>query len=68
MEFRSRQKVEEEHSELESCFELLYGVMLLKMQGCEVSADTQRAVETISTFLGMLSDYYQKERADQLEL
>ncbi|MCH5178562.1 MAG: DUF4924 family protein [Prevotellaceae bacterium] len=68
VEFRSRQQTDSEHHELESCFELLYGVMLLKMQGREVSADTQRAVETISAFLGMLSDYYQKERADQLEL
>lgn len=67
VEFRSRQKVEEEHSELESCFELLYGVMLLKMQGREVSADTQRAVETVSAFLGMLSDYYHKDRQQALE-
>lgn len=67
VEFRSRQQTDSEHHELESCFELLYGVMLLKMQGREVSVDTQRAVETVSAFLGMLSDYYHKDRQQALE-
>ena len=55
------------HTELESCFECLYGVMLLKMQGRELSNDTAKAVETISTFLGSLSDYYIKDRMEPLE-
>ena len=67
VEFRSRQQTEDGHPELESCFELFYGVMLLKMRGRDISADTRQAVETISTFLGMLSDYYQKDRQQALE-
>lgn len=53
--------------ELESCFEILYGVMLLKMQKKTVSADTQKAVEDISKLLGMLSDYYIQDKQGTLK-
>ena len=68
VELRSKQPVNSERSELESCFELLYGVMLLKMQGREISADTAKAVETISCFLGSLSEYYEKDRQEPLDM
>ena len=44
-----------------------HGVMLLKMQGRKVSTDTAKAVETVSAFLGSLSDYYKKEKEGLLE-
>ncbi len=53
--------------ELESCFEILYGVMLLKMQKKVVSADTQKAVADISKLLGMLSDYYVQDKQGNLK-
>lgn len=53
--------------ELESCFEILYGVMLLKMQKKAVSADTQKAVADISKLLGMLSDYYTQDKQGNLK-
>lgn len=53
--------------ELESCFEILYGVMLLKMQKKAVSADTQKAVVDISKLLGMLSDYYMQDKQGNLK-
>ena len=53
--------------ELESCFEILYGVMLLKMQKKAVSADTQKAVADISKLLGMLSDYYMQDKQGNLK-
>ena len=53
--------------ELESCFEILYGVMLLKMQKKAVSADTQKAVADISKLLGMLSDYYMQDKQSNLK-
>ena len=53
--------------ELESCFEILYGVMLLKMQKKAVSADTQKAVADISKLLGMLSDYYMQDKQGHLK-
>lgn len=67
VELRAKQSDAEEHSELETCFEMLYGVMLLKMQKHEISADTAKAVETVSAFLGSLSDYYKKDKEELLE-
>lgn len=55
-------------SELENCFEALYGVLLLKLQKREISEGTLQAVKAISQFLGILSDYYKKDKAGELEL
>lgn len=48
--------------ELETCFEILYGVMLLKLQHKEISQDTLTAVTDISKLLGLLSDYYKQDK------
>lgn len=48
--------------ELETCFEAVYGVMLLKLQKKTISRETTQAVEAISSFLSMLANYYDKER------
>lgn len=58
---------EVEESELSTCFDALYGVMLLRLQKKEVTADTERAVKEISTYLGQLSDYYFKDKKEPLE-
>lgn len=55
-------------SELENCFEVLYGVLLLKLQKRDISEGTLQAVKSISQLLGLLSDYYKKDRAGELEL
>ena len=55
-------------SELENCFEVLYGVLLLKLQKRDISEGTLQAVKAISQLLGLLSDYYKKDRAGELEL
>ena len=44
--------------ELETCFEALYGILLLKLQKKEISEETRKAQEAISTLLAMLSNYY----------
>ena len=41
--------------------------MMLRMQKKEISADTERAVKEITTFIGMLSDYYIKNRDEGLD-
>lgn len=56
-----------EKPELETCFEALYGVLLLRMQQKTVSEGTQKAVEAISSMLSMLANYYHKEKAGELE-
>ena len=54
--------------ELEICFEALYGVMLLKLQKKEVSADTEKAIKEISSFLSLLANYYDKDKKGELKL
>ena len=68
VELRSHQPHADQTNEIESCFELLYGVTLLKMKGSTVSQDTLQASQTISTFIGMLSEYYHKNLKEPLEL
>lgn len=55
------------HGEIETCFDALYGVMMLKLQKKEISEDTQRAVKEITTFIGLLNDYYFKDKEKPLE-
>lgn len=57
-----------EKSEIENCFDALYGLMLLRLQGKPVSEETKKAMDSISTFIGMLSDYYKKEKEEGLDL
>ena len=54
--------------ELETCFEALYGVLLLRLQKKSVSEATAKAVETISSLLSMLANYYEKDRKGELKL
>ena len=61
VELRSKNGQKEE-PELETCFEALYGVMLLRLQKKEVSAETTKAIEAISGFLSLLANYYDKDK------
>lgn len=62
-----RNRGDKDISEIETCLNALYGVMMLRLQQKEVSPQTQNAVKEISTFLGMLSDYYIKDKTEGLE-
>ena len=53
--------------ELETCFEALYGILLLKLQKKEISEETRKAQEAISTLLAMLSNYYIEDKKGELE-
>ena len=44
-----KNKKEEEKSEIETCFDALYGVMLLRLQHKDISPDTAHAVKEITT-------------------
>lgn len=67
VELRNKSGKKEE-PELETCFEALYGMMLLKLQKKEVSADTTKAIEGISSFLSLLANYYDKDKKGELKL
>lgn len=66
VELRNRGAKKEEH-EIETCFNSLYGVMMLRLQKKEITPNTEHAVKEISTFIGMLSDYYKKDKEEGLK-
>lgn len=57
---------EEKAGEIETCLNALYGIMLLRMQGKEISKETMQAITQISRFLAMLSGYYKKDFNNEL--
>ncbi len=57
-----------EAGELQICLEMLYGLLLLRLQKKEISPETERSAKDISTLLGQLSDYYRKDQEAPLEL
>ena len=56
-----------QENEIETCFNSLYGVMLLRLQHKDISPDTLHAVKEISNFIGMLADYYKKDKEEGLK-
>lgn len=61
-----RNKGHKEQNEILTCLEALYGTMLLRLQKKEISPDTLHAIKEITTFIGMLSDYYLKDKEEGL--
>lgn len=66
VELRNRGANKEE-GEVETCLNLLYGVMMLRLQKKEITTNTEHALKEVSTFIGMLSDYYKKDKEEPLE-
>ena len=62
-----RNKGDKDVNEIENCLDALYGVMLLRLQQKPVSDETESAIRKITTFIGMLSDYYIKDRTEGLD-
>lgn len=67
VELRKR-GADKEENEIETCFNALYGVMMLRLQNKPVSPDTEHAIKEITTFIGMLNDYYMKDKQGELKL
>ena len=57
-----------EEPELETCFDALYGILLLKLQKKEISEETKKAQEAITALLSMLSTYYLEDKKGELEI
>ena len=53
----------EEKGEIERGLEVLYGVMMLRLQRREISAETSAAVDCIAKWIALLSEYYKKEKS-----
>ena len=62
-----RNRGDKDLTEIETCLNALYGVMMLRLQHKDISPDTKHAIDEITTFLGMLSDYYKKDTTEGLD-
>lgn len=52
--------------EIETCFNALYGMLMLRLQSKEVTDDTRQAITQISRFLALLTKDYHLDREDKL--
>ena len=66
VQLRATLPEEQRPSELETCFNALYGVMLLHLQGKEITQDTVAAISQISHFIGLLAAYYKRDEEKPL--
>lgn len=48
--------------EIETCFNALYGMLMMRLQKKEISGDTENAMTQISKFVSLLASYYHKDR------
>ena len=62
-----RNKGDKEVGEIETCMNALYGTMLLRLQKKDITPNTEHAIKEITTFIGMLSDYYIKDKTESLK-
>ena len=67
VELRGKSAESQEKGEIENCFDALYGTMLLRAQKKEISPETATAIDNIAKFIALLSDYYQKDKAGEVE-
>ena len=58
----------EELPELETCFNAIYGYLVLRMKGEKISDETMEAVRQISAFLAILAEKYRADMNGELEL
>lgn len=52
---------ENKSGEIESCFNILYGILLLRLQNKEISKETLEAANIISRFIAHLAAYFIKD-------
>ncbi len=62
-----RNKGEKKISEIETCLNALYGTMMLRLKKKTISPETEHAIKEISTLIGMLSDYFAKDKTEGLK-
>lgn len=52
--------------EIETCFNALYGILILRLQQKEISPETAKAVGQISKFIALLATYFHLDESDKL--
>lgn len=68
VEFRQKSGATAAVNDVELALNMMYEILLLRLQKREISEGTQAAVSQISRFLAVLSDLYKKDENDELEL
>lgn len=63
-----KQQTDSQISDIEVCFNFLYGILLLRMKKAEISSETLRAQEEISKFMVLLAKNYNLYSTGELEL
>jgi len=63
-EFREKSKATRENNDIEVCLTALYGILMLKLQGKEISKET---ISAVTTFSQMISDLTAKYKAFEEE-
>lgn len=57
---------DERPGEIEACFNALYGMLMQRLQGKEISEPTRQAIAQISKFIALLAHNFKLDEADQL--
>lgn len=58
----------QELSDLETCFNAVYGYLTLRLKGEPVGEDTEKSIKQMSTFLAMLAHkYHLEQKGEQIE-
>lgn len=52
--------------EIETCFNALYGMLMLRLQSKEITPDTQKAIAQISKFIATLTRNFHLDQEDKL--
>lgn len=58
---------ENQSGEIETCFNALYGMLMLRLQKKEITPETLEALKQISHFIAVLTHYYHLDDNDRLE-
>lgn len=66
VELRQKKQDGAQETEIETCFEALYGILMLKLQHKEITAGTAKAMEAISSFISLLANYWEKEAKGEI--
>lgn len=57
---------ENRQGEIETCFTALYGMLMLRLQGKEISQGTANAIKAIAQFIATLAHYFKLDDEDKL--
>ena len=66
VELRAKSDSNQQPGELETCFNALYGILMLRLQGKTITEETQKAISQISYFIGILAAYFKKDEQQPL--